>query len=63
MKSIISHTNVPWFVAHSPLIEVEAEQIKLIPHSVMFISEVAAMSLMPDRSPYADAATTSKARN
>ncbi len=63
MKSIISHTNMPWFVAHLSLVEVETEQIKRIPHSVMFISEVAAMPLMPDRSPYADAATTSKARN
>ncbi len=63
MKSAISYTNVPWFVAHSSLIEVETEQIKRIPHSVRFISEVAAMPLTPDRSPYADAATTSKARN
>ncbi len=59
MKSIISHTNVPWFVAHSSLTEVESEQIKRVPNSVRFISEVAAMPLMPDRSPYADAATTS----
>ncbi len=63
MKCAIAYNSVPWFVAHSSLIEVETEQIKCIPHSVGFISEVAAMPLMPDRSPYADAATTSKARN
>ncbi len=57
MKSIISYTNVPWFVAHSSPIEVESEQIKRIPHSVRFISEVATMPLTPDRSPFDDADT------
>ncbi len=61
MKSTISYTNTPWFLAQSSLIEVGTEQISRTPLSIGFILDVVSLRLMQDHSPLAHAAKTNNA--